>query len=372
MKLNLRIPFVLSLLLIARTVALTQEPERVIQTAHPGDFTEVAFSSDSKILVGAGANWTKFWDVKTGKEFRSLASGGHILFSRNGRVLAVSSQGRTELRDVHTGKVLHLLNGYAGAFSPDDKILATMAEEEITLWDVKTGRQRLLIKGTRWKSGSVRFAFGGRTVGAIDWVSDNVGMKFFDVRSGEELRTLPAGNICALSPDGKIWASETDIRRIKLWDVGTGKELRTLTGYFFYVDRMAFSPDGKTLGSGITNGLSANGNHEVGIALWDVSTGKRLRTLTAFDLGAGGPIAFSPDGEVLAGQIISTIQVCEVDTGKELLKLQYPSLENLYRVPIAFSPDSRFLATADGDGLIKLWNIATLRGLRTRKKANQR
>ena len=166
MKLNFRIPVILSLLLVARTVALAQEPERIIQTAHPKDFIEVAFSPGSKILVGAGKNWTKFWDVRTGKEFRSLDRGGHILFGRDGKVLAISSQGKTTLHNVRTGKVLHLLNGYAGAFSPDDKILATMDEKEITLWDVKTGRQRLLIKGTRWKSGSVRFAFGGRTVGA--------------------------------------------------------------------------------------------------------------------------------------------------------------------------------------------------------------
>src|ERR1700687_6211917 len=108
MKINFRILVVVSLLLIAQMVAQAQEPERVIQTAHPKDFIEVAFSPNSKILVGTGANWTKFWDVKTDKELRSLDSGGHILFSGNGRVLGVSSHVRTELRDVHTGKVLHL------------------------------------------------------------------------------------------------------------------------------------------------------------------------------------------------------------------------------------------------------------------------
>src|SRR2546428_10109630 len=112
---------------------------------------------------------------------------------------------------------------------------------------------------------------------------------------------------------------------------------------------MAVSPDGKILASGITDAPGA-GKQEVGIALWDVETGKRLRTLTAFLLGAGGPIAFSPDGKILAGQIISTIQVCEVDTGQELLKLQYPSFDHISDSPIAFSPDGRFLATAEADG----------------------
>ena len=360
----------ISLLLIAQTVDLAQEPERIIRTGHPKDFVEVTFSPDSKILVGAGQTWTKVWDARTGKELRSLASGGHILFSRNGRVLAVSSQGRTELRDVHTGKVLHLLNGQAATFSPDDKMLATTAEKEITLWDVKTGRQRLTISRESWDR-TIVFASGGRSVGAIDRVRDRLGIRFLDVRTGEELRMLPAHNIYALSPDGKIWASETDISSIKLWDVATGKELRTLTGYFFYVDRMAFSPDGRILASGITDAPGA-GKQEVGIALWDVETGKRLRTLTAFESGFGGPIAFSPDGEVLAGQILSTIQVCEVDTGKELLKLQHPSFDHIYDSPIAFSPDGRFLATADGEGLIKLWNIATLRRFPTPKTTRQR
>jgi len=131
---------------------------------------------------------------------------------------------------------------------------------------------------------------------------------------------------------------------------------------------MAFSPDGRILASGITENLP--GNQGVGIALWDVETGKRLRTLTAFESGFGGPIAFSPDGEVLAGQIIMTIQVCEADTGRELLKFQHPSFRDLSYPPLEFSPDGRFLATAEGDGLIKLWNIATLRGLRPPKTSS--
>src|SRR6266849_2820801 len=104
MKINLRIPFVLSLMLIAQTVALAQEPERVIRTGHPQDFIEVTFSSDGKILSGAGPSWTKLWDFGTGKELHSLDRGGHILFSRDGKILAISSQGKTTLWDVRRGK----------------------------------------------------------------------------------------------------------------------------------------------------------------------------------------------------------------------------------------------------------------------------
>jgi len=288
MKINLRIPFVLGLLLIARTVALAQEPERVIQTAHPKDFIEVAFSPDSKILVGAGANWTKFWDARRGKELHSLDRGGHILFSRDGKILAISSLGKTTLWDVRTGKVVHMLDGYVGPFNPDGKILATVAETEITLWDVKTGRQRLLIKGTRWKSGSVRFAFGGRTVGAIDWEPNNVGMKFFDVRSGEQLRTLPAHNIYALSRDGKIWASETDISSIKLWDVATGKEQRRLNDHKGVITGLVCTDGNRVVTS----------SHDRTFRVWVFDGGKELLRITA-DVFANG-ISLSPDGKIEA------------------------------------------------------------------------
>src|SRR5260370_13439812 len=90
MKVNLRIPFVLGLMLLAQTIDWAQERERIIRTGHPGEFIEVAFSPDGRILAGAGPRWSKLWDVRTGKELRSLASGGHTLFQCNTQTLPVS------------------------------------------------------------------------------------------------------------------------------------------------------------------------------------------------------------------------------------------------------------------------------------------
>src|SRR4051794_4867221 len=50
----------------------------------------------------------------------------------------------------------------------------------------------------------------------------------------------------ALSPDGKILA-RAGTGKAELWDVASGKQLHTLKGQpHFY--KVAFSPDGKTLG----------------------------------------------------------------------------------------------------------------------------
>lgn len=114
---------------------------------------------------------------------------------------------------------------------------------------------------------------------------------------------------------------------------------------FEYVDEkvhsVAFSPDGD---------LVAGGSY-IEARLYDVENGELLRTIEYRH--RVDDVAFSPDGEILgAGQGVYGVQLNRAADGTELIQLH-----GGYDNRLAFSPDGEIIVTGNRSGLVWLWRI---------------
>jgi WD40 repeat protein len=157
----------------------------------------------------------------------------------------------------------------------------------------------------------------------------------------------------AISSNGQILASGSQDKTIKLWQLPTGKLLRTLSGHAKPILSVAISPDGRTLASGSVDNT---------VKLWETDTGKLLHTLPGHTESIRS-VAFSPDGRTLASSSWdNTIKLWETNTGK-LRQTLSGHTDGVYSV--TFSPDGRTLASASGDKTIKLWQLPSGKLLHT-------
>ncbi|CUS86186.1 WD domain-containing protein, G-beta repeat-containing protein [Candidatus Kryptonium thompsonii] len=167
----------------------------------------------------------------------------------------------------------------------------------------------------------------------------------------------------AFSPDGKTFVSGSADNTLKLWDVSTGKEIRTFRGHSGDVTSVAFSPDGKIIISG-SGGLFDNT-----LKLWDVSTGKEIRTFRGHSDDVTS-IAFSPDGKTfVSGSADNTLKLWDVSTGKEIRTFRGHSGGV---TSVAFSPDGKTFVSGSDDNTLKLWDVSTGKEIRTFKGNSDR
>ena len=343
-----------------------------------------------------------------------------MAFSPSGREIALAGTGLVEVLDLGGRKPILKLQGhdsvvYAVAFSPDGQYIASGGiDRTLRLWDRATGHQVRVFHGHEGFIRGLAFSPDGRWLLSA---SEDKSLRLWEVASGTQLAAYPGHQqfvICAaFSPDGQYFASGGFDLAVKLWSA-TRRVPLTYTGHDGWVSGLAFSPDGRRIASGAgaysfrpeagsrcgtrrrTNRewplpkraprshaitYRAGGRHlatacaDGTVRIWDANTGRPVRTLPR-QATEVTDVAYSPDGHLLASATAKSIglidrepgevKLWDADTGREVRTLGGHTA-GVHGV--AFSPDGRWLASACGDGLVRVWDVTdpgravlTLRG----------
>jgi WD40 repeat protein len=254
--------------------------------------------------------------------------------------------------------------------SPPLSQAANDREEEQT----KTRKPRLdlfgdpLPPGARARLGTLRLRQGGAIQqfdfapdGKMAAASNDGRVCFWDVATGKEVHCLENafsgfGAGVAFSPDGKILATGGG-NAVRRWDTTTWKELPLWPLKFGRLDKLFFSPDGRTLAC--LGGVWQDNETAINTLVFlDTSTGRQLHHLEGRKNYVVPSIAFAPDSKTwaYADRHDKSIAFFEVHSGKELRRFEGHSKAAW---TAAFSPDGKMLASTDIDGRLHFWDTAT-------------
>lgn len=326
---------------------------------------------------GTGADGTWGVEIVDGLEVTPATAAGPLVFSPDGRLLALPGDGEVRVWNVAErrlagsyplkdpgrglafsadGRALHYLSGVGTVVSLDVSGLpAPAGEEQVAAF---SGNGRVAAKEVG-NGIELTDAENHRTLGRIaaagDLAFDATGrllavagdpVTVWEVPSARRVTSIAAGGdvpAVALSPDGRTLATARG-RLLETWDVHSGRRIRAYEGVGDLA--LAFSPDGRTLATGTR--------------LLDLRTGQVTPLDQAAKAGDGAAttaLAFSPDGDRLAfgleGGRVLLWNVRERTSIGTITTGGGPVDE------LRFSPDGELVAVSAGR--TSLWDTATLR-----------
>ena len=334
-----------------------------------GGLWDVAFSPDgSRILTGDhGIGGAKVWDARAtgGAEWGSVQgvvrAPGSLAFTPDGRgILVTTGDGRVSTWDVESGERLQDVGGLGGAdiarfaASPDGQLIATSrVTVPVDLWDSSTGEHLAAL----WPD-------TGDEVTDLSWSQDGelLAIALFDGdrssavvvdRTGAELARIrwEAGvsfSSVSFSPDGRRLATTRDTprapRRLRIWDWERGEVVRT-------IDNAAIS----AVFDPTSERIATIDKVEEIAEIWDTTTGENLVTLPQRLSAYAWELAFSADGsQVATAGGDGAVRLWDSETGALRLELRG---HDVPEHDVVFSPDGTRLAGIDYDGVVRVWAL---------------
>ena len=374
---------------LVREIAITEDDTKFVSASHDqtvkvwdlnqgkewGTFSGHRFDVDSAVIIPPGRMVAsgslleiKIWDIDSLEEIVTLKGHNNSVtalgVTPDGKMLISGSKdNQLKLWDLETYTEIASVGDHSDVInaitvSPDGRFLLTgsgsvlFEENEIKIWNLtKFGGSQSHIPGVeKFEGGITKFAkspvnedlFGATGVGSIlGWNFKTLKQKSrFTTDEGAGIRDL------AITADGKTLASAGDDWCITLWDLETGKDLKTLVGHSERINHIAMTADDRCIiSSSFDNSLK----------FWHLRTGLELSTMLGANPDLIDALAISPDGtHVVAGYWDGTVRIWDLRSYKE----EHIFSGHKDRVYVlAISPDGQLIASGSRDKTIKVWDL---------------
>ncbi len=253
--------------------------------AKPASNAVTTIADDRVIYAASGMGKLIIADLKADKELSSLS----LPYGAECKKIKTSSNGKFGIISMILGEGTEKNWLKLALFDSDLKDLSIVFQkdtksEKLSLYDFAVTDEGKLLAGA------------GKKVKAWIFVKD---IKNDKILWGKTIDDYNQFTIVEFSPDGKTLFVGEKVRYIVSFDSATGGVIRTYEMPIYEtpsnqkenVSCIAISPDGKI--------LAADTEPARTVWFWDIATGKKIGTIYASDLTVSG-IAFSPDSKYLA------------------------------------------------------------------------
>ncbi len=304
----------------------------------PGDIGSVDISPDRRFLAAVHASRSvTVFDLAEARFLPPLVDHAgnvhHARFSPDGtRVVTASSDRTAKVWDAATGRTLAELVGHKdivwdAVFSPDGTLVATASSDHTArVWDAASGKPLATMAGHERGLHDAAFSADGSCLATT-----------------------------AADGTARVWAIKGDIQlsRGEKVECPLFSPIATLKGEKGDSPWHAqFTPDARrVLVATIT------GSGDLAARLWDVASATPIHTFRGRN-GMPGGAGLSPDGTRVVVADDTVARVWDAASGRELAVLEGHTKPVTHA---AFSADGQCVATAAGDGTVRLWRAAPWR-----------
>ncbi len=266
---------------------------------------------------------------------------------------AVSEGNTILLYDLDSFPEARRLGGHEGpirgfAFDPEGTLLASFSDDSsIRIWGLDDPERDRLLPGHQ---GSViQTVFGSDSLLLSSDAAANPSFKLWDLKSGHQITSivnLEEAADLAFDSDHRPFGLEARENEILVWNL-TERTSRALRGHEDLVTVSEFAPGARTV---------VTASDDQTLRIWRLEPDGDPSGQVIDDREGVDRIAFSPDGRTFAtaGALAENARLWR-DDGSEAGP---PKVHGSRVTALAFSPDGETIATGGDDHAVRLWSLA--------------